>query len=156
MIKVAILTISDTRKKEQDLSGKAISDLLSKDVFQVCEYDVVRDEKDKIKDKLVHYADVLRLELVLTNGGTGFGPRDVTPEATKDVLEKEIPGIPELIRMEGLKKTDRSILSRAVAGIRKNTIIVNLPGSPKGAAESLSCILEVLPHAIQMLKGAGH
>ncbi len=156
MIKVAILTLSDTRKKDEDLSGKIIRDMLNKDIFGITEYDVIRDEKKKIKRKLLYYADNLKVDLVLTTGGTGLGPRDVTPEATNEIIEKEVPGRPELMRMEGFKKTNRAMLSRAVAGIRKGTLIVNLPGSPKGAKDSLSRILEILPHAVLMLKGGGH
>ncbi len=156
MIRAAVLTLSDTRDKNEDLSGKAIKGLLDPAKFKICEYDLIRDEKNEIKEKLLYYADILRLDLVLTTGGTGFGPRDSTPEATKDILDKDIPGIPELMRMEGFKKTSRAVLSRGIAGIRKNTLIVNLPGSPKAVTESLGSILEILPHAIDMLNGAGH
>ncbi len=156
MIKVAILTLSDTRKKDEDLSGKIIRDMLNKEIFEISEYDVIRDEKKEIREKLFYYTDKLRLDLVLTIGGTGLGPRDVTSDVTKEIIEKEVPGIPELMRMEGFKKTNRAVLSRSAAGIRKETLIVNLPGSPKGAKDSLSCILEILPHAVLMLKGGGH
>lgn len=156
MIKVAILTLSDTRKKDDDLSGKVIKDLLSAKIYEVCKYDVICDDKDEITKKLLSYVDELRLDLVLTTGGTGLGPRDVTPEATKSILEKEIPGIIELIRMEGIKKTKRAAFSRAAAGIRKNTLIINLPGSPKGAGESLEAVLDIIPHSFDMIRGEGH
>ncbi|MBU0570902.1 MAG: MogA/MoaB family molybdenum cofactor biosynthesis protein [Candidatus Omnitrophica bacterium] len=156
MIKTGILTISDTRQEETDASGKVIRELLEREGFGVSDYTVVRDEVEHIKDRIVHYADVLGLDLVLTNGGTGLGPRDLTPEATLDVADRQVPGIPELMRMEGLKKTDRSILSRGVAVTRKNTLIINLPGSPRGAEESLRSVLNVIPHAIDMIKGKCH
>lgn len=156
MIKVAILTISDTRKKENDKSGEAIQKLLEGGNYEICEYDIVRDEKDLIKERLIKYSDVLKVDLLLTSGGTGLGPRDVTPEATKEVIDKEVQGIPELIRSKGYKKTKRAILSRGIAGVRKGTLIINLPGSPKGAEESLAFILDILSHAVEMLKGSGH
>lgn len=155
MIKTAILTVSDTRTKENDASGKAIKELLG-DGFEACAYDIVRDEKEEIKNKLIRYADSLKVDLILTTGGTGLGPRDVTPEATLEVIERQIPGISEYMRMEGLKYTDKSILSRGVSGIRKNAIIINLPGSPKAVKESLTPVLGVISHALSMLKGAGH
>ena len=98
----------------------------------------------------------MRVDLVLTTGGTGFGPRDFTPEATREVIEKEVPGIPEAIRIESLKFTRRAMLSRAVAGIRGRTLIINLPGSSKGAKESLEVVLEVLPHGLEMIEGKEH
>lgn len=157
MIKVGILTISDTRKKNSDLSGKLIKKMLSKNKqFNVQSYAVVHDDKKQIKNKLIQYADVLRLNLVLTNGGTGLSPRDITPEVTLEILDKSVPGISELIRIEGMKKTRHAILSRGVAGTRKNTLIINLPGSPKGVEESLTLILGIIPHAIEMLGGKGH
>lgn len=156
MIKTAILTISDTRNKDNDLSGKIIHKLLSPDKFQICAYDIVRDEKTEIKNKLIYYSDSIEVNLVLTNGGTGLGPRDITPDATMEIIEKLVPGISEHIRLEGTKKTPKSILSCGVSGVRKNTLIINLPGSPKAVEESIDCIIEVIPHAILMIKGAGH
>jgi molybdenum cofactor synthesis domain-containing protein len=151
MIKIVILTVSDTRKKDNDISGKTIRDILNKNGFGICKYEIVPDEIDKIKSKLIHYTDVLKADLVLTTGGTGFAPRDVTPEATKIIIEKETPGIVEMMRAKS--KAKYAYLSRAVAGIRKKTLIVNLPGSPAGAEESVSIILPVLKHAIEMIKG---
>lgn len=155
-MKAAVLTISDTRTKENDQSGELVRNLLEDSCFDVCVYEIVSDEKDKIKEKLVYYADVLKLDLVVTNGGTGLGPRDVTPEATMEVIEKNVPGISELMRREGFKKTKSAVLSRAAAGVRKQTLIINLPGSPNGARDSLFFVLKIIPHAIDMLKGAGH
>ncbi len=157
MIKTAILTVSDTRTKETDESGKAIGRILAAgNNFVIAAYDLVPDEKEQIKEKLIFYADQTKADLVLTNGGTGLAPRDVTPEATRLILDKEVPGIPEMMRLEGLRKTKRAVLSRGIAGVRNNTLIINLPGSPKGAAESLAAVLEVIPHALEMLKGKGH
>lgn len=156
MIKTAILTISDTRAKENDLSGQTMQKMLKKSDFRISAYDIVKDERAEIKNKLIYYADSLKVSLVLTNGGTGFGPRDVTPEATMEVIEKLVPGISEYIRAEGIKKTTRSIFSRGVSGMRKSALIINFPGSPKAVKESLGCILELLPHAVAMIEGGGH
>ena len=158
MIKVAILTISDScsGQKREDISGQRIKDILSKDKYEICEYKIIADEQEAIKKDLIHFSDQIRVDIVLTTGGTGFGPRDVTPEATIDVCQKMAPGLAEAMRSEGLKKTKKAILSRSVAGIRGNTIIINLPGSPKGVKESLEAILDVLPHAVKMMSGAGH
>ena len=156
MIKVAILTISDSRNKDQDLSGKVINDFLDSDRFTVVSYDLVCDDIGQIKNKLIHYADELGLDLVLTTGGTGFGQRDLTPEATAEAINKSAPGIAELIRIEGGKKTPKAFLSRGVSGIRKNTLIVNLPGSPKGVKESLEAVRDIIHHAIDMIKGRSH
>lgn len=113
----------------------------------------VPDEREQIAAKLVEWSDSLALDLILTTGGTGFAPRDVTPEATADVLERQAPGIAEAIRLESLRVTRHAMLSRGVAGIRKRTLIVNLPGSPKGAVESLAVLIPVLPHALELLHG---
>lgn len=157
MIKTAILTISDTRNKDTDTSGKAIQEILrNKEIFKISTYEIVTDDRKKIKERLIYYSDVLKVDLILTTGGTGLGLRDVTPEATLGVIEKAVPGIPELIRNAGYKKTKTAVLSRGAAGIRKGTLIINLPGSPKGVQESLSFILEIIPHSIDMLKGKGH
>ena len=158
MYKVAVLTVSDrcSRGEMADHSGKDIIDTLKKIGVDILSYDIVPDEIDLIKNKLIFYCDNQKANFVFTTGGTGFGPRDVTPEATNAVSEKIIPGIPELIRLEGLKKTKNAMLSRGVSAIRKKTIIINLPGSPKGARESLGAILDILPHAHDMLKGHNH
>jgi molybdenum cofactor synthesis domain-containing protein len=170
MIKTAILTVSDTRNKLNDESGKAIMELLrgfpppcgegkgggNSHPFSLLAYDIVKDDNQAIKDILIHYADSLCVDVILTTGGTGLGPRDVTPEATAEVIDRQVPGISEFIRIEGLKYTEKSMLSRGISGIRKNSLIINLPGSPKGARESLNTVLKILPHAVNMLKGEGH
>jgi molybdenum cofactor synthesis domain-containing protein len=158
MIKVAILTVSDScsQRKREDVSGQTIKNMLDADKFEICQYKVVPDEREDIKKELVGFADEVKVDIVFTTGGTGLGHRDVTPEATAAVCEKMVPGPAEAMRSEGLKKTKTAILSRGVAGIRGNTLIVNLPGSPKAVKESLEIILDILPHAKDMLLGRGH
>ena len=159
MIKTAILTISDScsKGKRDDISGQTIHDILAKsEEFEICEKRIVADDCEKISQLLKYFSDELSVEVVLTTGGTGLGPRDVTPEATELVCERMVPGLGEIMRAEGLKKTPNAILSRSTAGIRKNTLIVNLPGSPKAVSECLAVILDVLPHAAAMLHGGGH
>ncbi|MDP1852589.1 MAG: MogA/MoaB family molybdenum cofactor biosynthesis protein [Candidatus Omnitrophota bacterium] len=159
MLRVAILTISDSCFKglRKDQSGPAIKKIIEEALqADIAGYDIVADEKSRIKNKLVYYADKLRVNLVLTTGGTGLSLRDVTPEATREVVEREVPGIAEFIRADGLKKTKRALLSRSIAGLRGETLIVNLPGSLKGASESLEAILDILPHAFDILAGKGH
>ncbi len=158
MIKVAILTVSDScsQHKREDISGQTIKEILPKDKFEICEHKVVADEHRSIKEALLYFSDELKADIVLTAGGTGLGPRDVTPEATIEICQKMVPGLAEAMRSEGLKKTKKAILSRSVAAIRGNTLLINLPGSPKGVKESLEVILDVLPHAVKMMHGAGH
>jgi len=153
MITAAILTLSDKGSKgeREDLSGTAIADMLKGINIEVKHYDILPDEKEMIKEKLIEYSG--KVDLILTTGGTGLSPRDVTPEATLEVIDREIPGIAETMRMEGLKKTNRSMLSRAVAGVRGKTLIINLPGSPKAVKENLEVIIDVIPHAIEKIKG---
>lgn len=153
MIRVAILTLSDKGSKgeREDRSGPAIKEILKAIDADVCYYDVLPDEKDLIKEKLIDYTN--KVDLIITTGGTGLSPRDVTPEATREVIEREIPGIPEIMRIEGMKKTPRAMLSRAVAGIRRDTLIINLPGSPAAVKENLQVILDTIPHAIEKIKG---
>jgi len=155
MIKVGILTISDkgSRGEREDTSGKVIEEIVKKINGEVKYYQIIPDEKDIIQEELIKTVDKLHLDLILTTGGTGLGKRDVTPEATSAIIEKEVPGISEIIRSESFKKTNRAILSRGVAGIRKESLIINLPGSPKGVRESLEIILKTLPHGIEILKG---
>lgn len=152
MIKIAILSISDkcSRGEREDKSGQLISEIIKK-IGKIKYYDIVPDEIDLIKHKLLQY--IGDVDLVLTTGGTGLSQRDVTPEATREVIEKEVPGIAEALRIEGLKKTNRAILSRGVAGIKEQTLIINLPGSPVAVKEGLDVIIDVLPHAIEKLKG---
>jgi molybdopterin adenylyltransferase len=153
VISVAVLTISDKGSKgeREDLSGPQIAEILKPIGVDVKHYEIVPDEKTLIKDKLTQYCG--KVDLILTTGGTGLAPRDVTPDATLEVIDKEVSGIVEAMRSEGFKKTHRSILSRAVAGIKGKTLIINLPGSPKAVRENLEVILDVIPHAIEKIKG---
>lgn len=153
MIKAAILTLSDKGSKgeREDRSGPAIKELLKGIGADVEYYEILPDERELIVKKLIEYAN--KVDLILTTGGTGLSPRDVTPEATREVIEKEIPGIPEMMRIEGIKKTPRAILSRSVAGVRGKTLIINLPGSPMAVKENLEVIMDVIPHAIEKIKG---
>ena len=154
-LSAAVLTLSDSRSESEDESGKAMKALLEAAGFEIARYTVIPDDAEKIKDTLILWSDE-GLDLILTTGGTGPGPRDVTPEATSEVIERNMPGLSELIRMEGLKKTRRACLSRGVSGIRGKTIIINLPGSKKGATESLEAVLDQIPHAVLMMEGGGH
>jgi len=156
-IKFAILTVSDKGSIGQrtDTSGPALKEMLAPLGAEVSSYEIVPDERRLIAEKLKHYADDLGCDLVLTTGGTGFSPRDVTPEATLDVLDRLAPGIPEAIRAKSMQITPKAMLSRAVAGIRKKTLIINLPGSEKGARESLEAVLPALVHGIEILRGDG-
>jgi len=158
MYKAAVLTVSDkcSQGQREDKSGELVRELVKKLPAEVIKYEIVPDEPDMIKERLIDYCDNLKVDLILTTGGTGFGPRDFTPEATKEVIEREAPGIPEAMRLESLKLTRRAMLSRAAAGIRGKTLIVNLPGSPRGAKESLEVILEGLLHGLDMIAGRGH
>ena len=157
-IKVAVLTISDscTEGNREDVSGQTIIDMLPEETFEVCEKKIVADDHEKIVIVLKSFSDEQGVDVVLTTGGTGPGPRDVTPEATTSVCERMAPGFSEILRVEGFKKTPKAILSRGVAGMRKNTLIINLPGSPKAVRECLEIILDVIPHAVKMMRGGGH
>ncbi|WP_338833230.1 Molybdopterin adenylyltransferase [Moorella humiferrea] len=152
--RIAILTASDkgSRGEREDKSAATIREMVA-GLGEVVAYEVVPDERRLLAAKLREFCDVVGADLVLTTGGTGFSPRDVTPEATRDVIEKEVPGLPEAMRAASLKVTPHAILSRAVAGIRGKTLIVNLPGSPKGVRENLATILPTLPHGLAILKG---
>lgn len=154
--RVAVLTVSDgvAAGTRQDLSGEAIVELVSAAGGTVAERAVVADDRGRIAAELARLA--ARAEVLLTTGGTGLGPRDVTPEATRDAIEREAAGIAELIRAEGLKATPLAALSRATAGVRGRCLIVNLPGSPRGVRESLAPLLPLLPHAVHILAGGGH
>ena len=151
----AVITISDKgfRGEREDTSGPALCMMLREQGWDVVYTALVPDEKPMIQKELLLCADEKRLALVLTTGGTGFSPRDVTPEATRDVIDREVPGIPEAIRAESLKITPKAMLSRAAAGIRGKTLIVNLPGSPKAVRESLAVVLPVLDHAVETMSG---
>ncbi len=158
MIRVAILTVSDScaAGTREDISGPTIQKMLAHDLFEVCEKRVLPDERDALAAELRRLADAGSVELILTTGGTGLGPRDVTPEATISVCERLVPGLGEVMRIQGLALTPNAALSRAVAGIRGRTLIINLPGSAKAVRECLGLILRTLPHAIEMLRGGGH
>ena len=157
-IKVAVLTISDSCAEggREDVSGQTIIDVLPEETFEICEKKIVADDHEKIANDLKSFSDGQGIDLVLTTGGTGLGPRDVTPEATASVCERMAPGFSEILRVEGFRKTPKAILSRGAAGVRKNTLIINLPGSPKAVRECLEIILDVIPHAVKMMCGGGH
>ena len=158
MIKIAILTVSDScaQGQREDISGQAIKAMLGEDKFEMCEKKIVADNHEAIANELKCFSDKAGIDVVLTTGGTGLGPRDVTPEATASVCERIVPGLSEIIRIRGWEKTGSAILSRGIAGIRNKTLVINLPGSPKGVRESLEIILDVLPHAVDMMLGGGH
>jgi|HubBroStandDraft_1064217.scaffolds.fasta_scaffold107572_1 molybdenum cofactor synthesis domain-containing protein len=159
MIRVAVVTISDSvvAGTRVDRSGSELRERVESLGWAVEAQPVVADERDQIAALLASLADSGRFSVVLTTGGTGVALRDVTPEATRDVLEREIPGLPELMRTEGHKATPFAVLSRAVAGTRGRCLIVNLPGSPKGAVESFNAISQLLPHIVDLMEGrTGH
>jgi molybdopterin adenylyltransferase len=156
MIRTGILTISDRAYEGEyrDLSGPVIRELVTERLGAAVELEaVVPDERHMIAATLLAWADEAGLDLVLTTGGTGFAPRDVTPEATHDIIHREAPGLAEAMRAASLQITPHAMLSRAVAGIRGRTLVVNLPGSPKAVRENLDSILPALPHAIELLRG---
>ncbi len=155
MFSVGIITISDKGASgtREDLSGPEIKNIIVSLPAEVKEYEIVPDSKDLIANKLKEWTDNRGIDLIIPTGGTGVSPRDVTPEATREVIEKEIPGMSEVMRMESLKKTPHAMISRAVVGIRHHSLIVNLPGSPKAVKENLQAILPALPHTLLKLKG---
>ncbi|MDJ0305546.1 MULTISPECIES: MogA/MoaB family molybdenum cofactor biosynthesis protein [Dehalobacter] len=155
MITVGVITASDkgSRGEREDLSGQVIKNMVEEIGWEVRILEIVPDEQKIIEAKLIEYADEHKVDVIFTTGGTGFSPRDVTPEATLAVVERLTPGIPEAMRLESLKVTPRAMLSRAVAGIRGKTVIINLPGSPKGVKECLTVVLQSLEHGIEILKG---
>jgi len=155
-LKAAVLVTTDSRTESEDKSGKVVIDRLVKNGLEVVEYKVIPDEEDGIVSELRRFCDEAKVDIVLTSGGTGLGPRDVTPEATKKVLEKEISGVAEILRAYGQRRTPLSMLSRAVAGIRGTTVIVNLPGSVRGVSESLDALFPGILHIHKMLAGYGH
>lgn len=150
-----ILTISDrsSRGERPDASGPVLAESVTVQGWRVVRTDVIPDDFEAIKSTLSAWADSTDLDVILTTGGTGFAPRDVTPEATRAILERLTPGLDEAMRAASLKATPHAMLSRAISGIRKQTLIVNLPGSPKGALENLQVLLPVLEHAVQLLRG---
>jgi molybdopterin adenylyltransferase len=153
MLTAAILTISDSAKAgtRADLSGPLLKDTLTTAGFEVVAMEVVADEWQEIQDALIRLTAQVRF--VVTTGGTGVAPRDVTPEATRNICDKMIPGYAELIRASGLKRTPYAALSRAIAGTRGTTLIVNTPGSPKGAVDSLQAVIHLVPHTLDLLVG---
>jgi len=159
VIRVAVLTISDRcfRGERADVSGPAVRDLCAGSDWRVVLSEVLPDEQGPIAARLAELSDSGGLDIILTTGGTGVAPRDVTPEATRSILQREIPGLGELMRAEGLKSTRYAPLSRSLAGTRGRVLIVNLPGSPKGAVESLNAIVGLVPHIVRLLAGeTGH
>lgn len=154
MIKVGIITASDKGSKGQreDTTRLGIKELIQRIDGEIVDYKLIPDDKDLIKNALISMCDC-GIDLILTNGGTGLSPRDNTPDATIEVIEKEIPGFAEAMRMKSLEKTPHALLSRAVCGVKGKSIIVNLPGSPKGAKENLEVILPAIPHGLEVLKG---
>ena len=157
-IKTAILTISDkcSQGKREDKSGRTIEEMLPEDTYEVCQKIIIPDDYGTITRTLRQFSDVLKAQVVLTTGGTGLGPRDVTPEATIAVCDRRIPGIGEILRSESYRKTPNAALSRGISVMRDNTLIINLPGSPKAVRECMEIILEFLPHAVDMIHGGGH
>ena len=156
MFRVGILTVSDKGHagEREDTAGPELGRLLDPDCFKVAAYRVVPDEPQAIVAQLVAWCDEARLDLILTTGGTGLSPRDLTPEATLSVAEREVPGIPEAMRASGLTHTPHAMLSRGVAAIRGGTLIINLPGSPRGARQNLEAVAKALPHALEKLRGS--
>jgi molybdopterin adenylyltransferase len=156
-MRVAILTASDkgSRGEREDRSAQVIREMVEEAGGAIAVYDVVPDEKEILAGKMIDYADNLHVDLILTTGGTGLSPRDVTPEATLQVIERVIPGMAEAMRAEGLKKTPHAMLSRAVVGNRGDTLIINLPGSPRAVRENLEVVLPAISHALEILQGRG-
>lgn len=155
MIRFGILTLSDrsSRGERADASGPALVDVIQAEGWSVAKQSLLPDEESAIREILSSWADSGEIDVILTTGGTGFSPRDVTPEATRSVIEREAPGLAEAMRAASLRVTPHAMLSRVVTGIRKKTLIINLPGSPKGAVENLQVVIPVLPHAVQLLRG---
>ncbi len=155
MISAGIITVSDkgSQGKREDLSGPAIAEMLVGAAIEIKSTIIIPDEKDEIKNAIVDFSDVKKLDLILTTGGTGVSPRDLTPDATLEVIDKQIPGMAEAMRHQSMLITPHAMISRAVAGIRGKSMILNLPGSPKSVRENLAVVLPALKHAIEKIKG---
>ena len=153
-LRFGILTLSDrsSRGERADASGPALASLIQAEGWSVVKQLLLPDEESAIRDLLISWADSGEMDVLLTTGGTGFSPRDVTPEATRAVIDREAPGLAEAMRAASLKVTPHAMLSRIVTGIRRKTLIINLPGSPKGAVQNFQVIVPVLPHAVQLLR----
>lgn len=158
MFNAGIITVSDkgSQGKRQDLSGPAIAEMLAGAGIEIKQTLIIPDEVEQIQKTIIQFADVEKLDVILTTGGTGVSPRDLTPDATLKVLDKEVPGMAEAMRLASMKITPHAMISRAVAGIRGRCLIINLPGSPKGAKENLAAVLPALQHAIEKIKGDDH
>jgi molybdopterin adenylyltransferase len=154
-IRIAIITVSDkcASGEREDLSGPEIRKIVEAEGADVIGYEIVPDDQYGIEERLVHFSDFIESDVIFTTGGTGFSERDVTPEATQSVIERNAPGFAEAIRAESLTITSHAMLSRAVSGIRRKCIIINLPGSPKAVRESIQVVLRALPHGLSILKG---
>ena len=157
-MRVAIVTVSDSSftGAREDRSGPAVRERCAALGWQIASAEILPDDQLRLTARLAELADARACDCVLTTGGTGIGPRDVTPEATMNICERLIPGLAELMRAKGLQFTPRTVLSRAIAGVRSGVMIVNLPGSPKGAVQSLDAIADLLPHACEVIRGAKH
>jgi molybdenum cofactor synthesis domain-containing protein len=155
MISAGIITVSDkgSRGTREDLSGPAIAEMLAGAAIVVKHTIIIPDEIDQIQKAIINFADVEKLDLILTTGGTGVSPRDLTPDATLEVIDKQIPGMAEAMRHQSMLITPHAMISRAVAGIRGSSLIINLPGSPKSVKENLAVVLPALKHAIEKIKG---
>jgi molybdopterin adenylyltransferase len=158
MIHAVVITVSDrcARGEQEDESGAALVELLKEAGAEILASEIVPDDLEPLAEKLCAYAERADVNLIVTTGGTGFSPRDNTPEATRAVIQREAPGLSEAMRMETLKETPLAMVSRGVSGIRSGTLIINLPGSPKGVRESFSVIKSVLGHAVELLAGKPH
>jgi molybdenum cofactor synthesis domain-containing protein len=155
MIRAGIITVSDRgyRGEREDVSGAVVKELLMSMDVELIMMTVVPDEPEDIRRVLIEGADRIQLDLIVTTGGTGVSPRDVTPDVTREIIERELPGFAEAMRMEGFKRTRHAIISRAACGVRGRTLIVNLPGSPKAVREDLEVIMPAIPHAIAKIQG---